>query len=140
MSNLFKTFKADENLEKSGVVLQYGTNSKNQPIEFRIARAGGSNVRYTKVLEHKAKPYRRMMQQDSLDRKISDRIMREVYAETVILSWSGVEDENDNDIPFNQENVIKVLTDLPDLFTDIQEQANKLALFRAADLSEDAKN
>jgi len=66
--------------------------------------------------------------------------MAEVYAETVLLGWTGVADENGTPLPFTKENCVKLLTDLPDLFRDIQEQAQRVANFRAADLEADAKN
>ncbi len=140
MSGLYNHFKADENIEKTGIVVQYGENSKGKPMEVRIARAGGSNVRYSKVLEHKIKPYRRQLQNETLDSNIQDRILREVYAETVILGWENMEDKENNDLSFSRENVLFLLADLPDWFKDVQEQANKFALFRLEDLKEDAKN
>jgi hypothetical protein len=138
--SLYKSFKADSTLEKTGVALLYGTNSKGASIEITIARAGGANKQYSKTLEHKTKPYRRMIQAGTMDQKVGEQIMREVYAETVILGWKNVEDEDGNELEFTKENVVKVLNDLPDLFRDIQEQANSLAVFRQESLDEEAKN
>lgn len=138
--SLYKTFKTDENIERTGVVLEYGLNSKGQPIQIRIARAGGNNARYNKTLEVKTKPYRRQIQNETLDDVIGRRVFREVYAEAVILGWDGVEDAEGNPMPFTKDNCIKLLTDLPDLFDDIREQAQKAALFRAEILENDAGN
>lgn len=143
MSTLFKTFKADATLEKSGILLQYGTaqrDGKEVPVTIRIARAGGANTMFDKVLEAKTKPYKRMIQTDSLDKKVSERIMREVYAQTVVLDWENVQDEDGEFLEFTHENVIAMFEALPDLFTDVVTQANKQALFRADIIEADAKN
>lgn len=140
MSSLYAQFKTDKSIENDGVILEYGFNSKKKPIEIRIARAGGANVRYSKLLESKIKPYRRQIQNDTLDNDVADKITKEVYAQAVVLGWSGVEDENNVEMEFNVANCVKLFTDLPDLWRDIQEQATKVALFRAEVLEADAKN
>jgi len=142
-SPLFETFDTDRNLEKTGIVLQYGTTTrdgKEVPIEFTIARAGGSNTRFDKVFEVKTKPYKRMIQADSLPPEIGKRIMRETFAETVILGWNNVQDQDGEFIEFTKKNCESYMEMLPDLFTDIQVQANKQSLFRVMALEEDAKN
>lgn len=140
MSSLYAQFKTDKSVEKEGVILEYGFNSKKKPIEIRIARAGGANVQYSKLLEAKIKPYRRQIQNDTLDNEVADKLTKEVYAQAVVLGWSGVEDENNIDMEFSVANCVKLFTDLPDLWRDIQEQATKAALFRAEVLESDSKN
>lgn len=138
--SLYKQFKTDSKLEKEGILLQYGTNSKGKDILIRVARAGASNDAYVKRMEAKVKPHRRLIQNETIERAVLIGIIREVFAETVVLGWEGVEDENGNELPFTKENCIKLFTDLPDLFEDVQEQAQKAALFRADIREADAKN
>ncbi len=138
--SLYKNFKTDGNVEKLGVVLEYGNNSKGKPMSIRIARAGGNNTKFSKTVEFKTRPYRRQLQNETLEQEVSDRILREVYAEAVILGWDNVEDEAGKEMAFTKENVIKLLTDLPELFKDIQEQSQKTALFRAELLENDSGN
>ena len=133
--NLYKTYKTTDSMEKDGIDLQYGPDCK-----IRIARAGGSNQRFGKLLGDKLKPYRRQIDNGTMDDAIAAKIMAEVYADCVILGWQGVEDFEGIAIPFCKENVVKLLTDLPELFRDIQEQAGKVSNFRAAEREEDAKN
>lgn len=138
--SLYKQFKTDKNVEKEGIVLNYGKNSKGADIEIRIARAGGANVQYAKLLEAKTKPYRRQIQNETLDNDVAEKITKEVYAKAVVLGWTGVEDENGKELEFSFENCMKLFDDLPDLWTDIQQQSTKAALFRADILEQDAKN
>lgn len=138
--SLYKQFKTDKNVEKEGIVLNYGKNSKGKDIEIRIARAGGANVQYAKLLEAKTKPYRRQIQNETLDNEVAEKITKEVYAKAVVMGWTGVEDENGKPLEFSSENCIKLFDDLPDLWMDIQQQSTKAALFRADILEQDAKN
>jgi hypothetical protein len=75
-----------------------------------------------------------------MDEDTAARLMREVYADTVILGWEGVTGRDKAPLAFTRENVLQVLTDLPDLFADIQEMSNKVALFREEIREDDAKN
>ncbi len=147
--SMYSQFHTDASMERNGIELDYG--------EFivTIARAGGSNNKFTKVLENKTKPYRRAIQTESMDRARGEAVLVEVYAEAVILDWkvrvgedlgqktkykTGIEAEDGSVLPYTTKNVVETLTALPDLFLDIQEQAGKVALFRK-DLQEvDSKN
>jgi len=138
--SLYKQFKTDNTLEKDGILLEYGENSKGKPICIRVARAGGSNNAYAKRMEARVKPYRRQIQNETMESALVERIVKEVYAETVVLGWENVEDENGNDMEFSVENCLKLFDDLPDLFRDIQEQSQRAALFRQEVREADAKN
>lgn len=138
--NLYKVFKTDKVLEQQGILVEYGTNSKEQPITFRVARAGGANASYNRQIEVKLKPYRKQIQTDSLERSILDRVVKDAFVEYVVLGWDGVEDEAGNPLPYSKENASKLFTDLPDLYADIQEQSLKWVLFRQDVNEGDAKN
>ena len=138
-------FKTDETLEtKVGVTLDYG--------DFRICitRAGGSNKKFTKVMQAKMKPYRRQLATGNMDEEVAKRLMREAYAEAIIIGFDvkvgdkkyeeGVPREDGTIAPYNKEEVIRIFTDLPDLFLDVQAQADSIALFREEEIEEDAKN
>ena len=138
--SLYSQFKTDEDLERKGVLLEYGLTEDGKPIRIRVARAGGSNRQYDKRMEAEVKPYRRMIQNETIEAAVVTRILRKVYAETVVLGWENVQDETGKDMPFNVDNCIKLFEDLPDLFRDLQEQAQKAALFRQEVREADAKN
>lgn len=131
----YAMFQTDAKLEKDGIILDYGD------FKLRIARAGGANRRYERLLEQRTKPIRRALQTDApgLKRRV-EPILREVFAETVVLGWEGVVDRDGNELPFTKENCIKLFEDLPDLFADVQEQATKMSNFRSEALEDEAKN
>lgn len=141
--SLYSAFKTDENIERLGIVLDYGS------FRIRVARAGGSNKRFARVFEQKLKPVRQALKADQLQEEIGDRILAEVYADAVILDWEtlidgefkkGIEAEDGSLLPFNVKNVQETLQNLPELFTDIREQTTKFSNFRALDKEADAAN
>lgn len=144
--SLYKQFATDKNLEKTGIELEYPNEDGLPSTVIRIARAGGANERYSKVLEAKCKPYRRQIQTETITPEKMEQIMREVYAETVVLGWQNVDipaTENGPampNAPFSHENCVRVFKDLPELFVDIQNQASKAALFKRENLEAAAGN
>lgn len=138
--SLYKSSQTDPEKEKNGVQLEYGLNSKKEPIRFLVAREGGRNVQYQKVAEHIFKPYRRQIQHNQIDPEVLEDLLAQVYAKAVVKGWSGVEDENDNELPFNEANVKKLLTDLPVVFDAIKEVARDYNQFLLESLDAEAKN
>ena len=131
--SLYKQFETDQDLEQKGIIIDYG--------EFRVtvARAGGSNKRFAKLLEARTKPFKRAIQAETMDPDMAIDILRRVYAEAVILNWetkvkkkfvSGIEAKGGGGLlPFNADNVDLTLKNLPDVFIDLQSQAGKSSLF-----------
>lgn len=138
--SLYSQFKTDKSVEQEGVVLEYGKTDDGKIISIRIARAGGANLRYTKLLEVAIKPYRRQLQNETLDNNVAESITQLVYAQSIVLGWENVEDAEGKPMEFTVDNCIKLFKDLPDLWSDIQSQANRAALFRQDILEADAKN
>lgn len=154
MAGPYELFKTNDELENQGVSLNYGS------FKIVIARAGGSNKKYTKIFEAKIRPYRRAIQAGTLDDATDKRVMAEVYADAVVLGWAKIDREKQpdgnyvdkvtngvipgpdgQDMPFTKANVIKLFTDLPDLFSDVIQQANSVSLFKDEEEAEtDAKN
>lgn len=138
--SLFKQFKTNPKLEVSGVWVNFGETEDGRVINMRLARAGGANKDYDKAVEVHTKGIRKQLANDLIDNDQLVRIMRRVYAETVVLAWENVEDEEGKPIPFSKENCLKLFEDLPDLFLDVQEQARKMAIYRQANLDIAAGN
>lgn len=134
MASPYAKFKTDSEMETSGIWLDYGD------FKIRIARAGGANVRYEQALAKHVQKNKLAVKTESLSTNDIRKILIEVFADTVILGWEGLTDENEQLMPFSRENAIKVLTDLPELFADIQEQSSKIVLFQRKTLEEAAKN
>lgn len=129
MSGLYQAFETNKDLESSGIELDYGKNSKGEPIRIKIARAGGANKRFAKVLDRLLRPYKRQLANDQLSDDVAKEVMIQAYADSVVLGWEGVEDREGNPMEFSRDNVVRLFNDLPELFLDVQQQSQKSALF-----------
>jgi hypothetical protein len=141
-SILHKSFKTNKNLEIEGITLEYHDQDEPDipPVRIRIARAGGANVAYDKALDKRTRSIRRHLAANAVSMQEIRRITMDVYAETVLLGWENVTDEAGDPIPFSPDNARKLFKDLPDLFDDIQQQAQQAELFRSVQIEADAKN
>jgi len=133
--SLYKQFKTDESFETRGVTLDYGDG-----VRIRIARAGGANKKYLRATEKLSRQYRNQIRMGTFSGETANKVMQEVFVETVILGWDGVADAAGNPLPFTKENCLKLFRDLPALWEDIQEQATSVAIFREAELEDAAGN
>lgn len=125
MKTLYKLFKTKDEYEQSGVWLDFGSD-----IRIKIARAGGKNIKFISKYNKLMRKYGRAIDNDNMSEEESQQALAELFADTVILDWSNVTDENGIPLEFNRMNVIKILKDLPDLFAIIRTEANKLANFK----------
>lgn len=140
---MYDIFETDEDLESSGIWIDYGD------FRVKIASASQGNKKYVKYAEKALKPVRKAMQAGALSNERSIAIMSDIYAKTIVLDWEtmkdgkmvkGIEQRDGSIAPVNYETIRQVFLDLPNLFIDIQEQANSIANFRKAELEEEAKN
>lgn len=140
--DIYKMFAADPGREQEGIVLNY-----SDVFWLRVGRAGGSNERYKRILTEKTKPYRRAIQTETITPDTATRLMREAAAEGLVLAWGSAKygdgkmpDVDGSPMDFTVENVVKFFTNLPDIFTDVQEQTGKMGLFLQTVTEDDAKN
>lgn len=139
--SLYEVYETDPNLEKDGVHLEVGLSKAGKVVTIKLRRAGGANQRFAKVFEQKSKPFRRLMDiPGALDPAVQERVMREVYAESVVAGWENVEDKAGNEMPFTRDNVIKLFTDLPDLFRRVVKESQEMDLYRAEVRAEESGN
>ncbi len=134
-SSFYEMFATDSALEKNGIALDYGEAGT-----IVIARAGGSNTKFQTRFQALMRPYRMQMQNGTMDDDVANRLMAEAFAETVVLGWSGVKGSDGEELEFTQDNVKKLLTDLPELFADIRTQATSFTNFVVESREEDAKS
>lgn len=135
MSGTFETFKTDVERERNGIWVDYGTAG-----EFLIARAGGANKAYEKALSRITRPHRRAIDTEAIENDQAFDLMKQAFAEAVVLDWKRVTDDKGESLEYNKQNCLWLLRQLDDLFHALREDAHKSALFRAALREEAAKN
>lgn len=140
-TTIYDLFKTEADLEQHGIDYQLTKN-----IKFRLARAGGANSKFTRAIDVKTRGLRKQIQaisdgkhdQDTLD--LLEELTQEAFAETVILGWEGVTNEEGEHLDFTKDNAMKLFKDMPDLWSEIRDTAMKMANFQAEALEEDAGN
>lgn len=149
---LAKDYKTDAAKEADGVEVKLSVNDDGTVPTFTLSRMSKSNKRYTKAFELATRPYRRQIELKTLNEKTAEDMLRKVFAETVLLGWSHVQNEMVNgellfpempvncDIPFNASNALSLFDKLPELYDELSSQASDVSLFRAAAVEDEAKN
>ena len=136
--SLYNLFEMDQTQETGGFRLTIEDGDVS--ISFLIARAGGSNKKFSSRMQNLMRPHQHAASTGKLDEKIAQDILLVVMAETLILGWENVADRDGEPKEFNRENCIQLLKDLPELRDMIWAEANKAANFIAVDREESAKN
>ncbi len=131
--SLYEIFQTDPKLEKDGIELAYG------PAVFVIARAGGANEKFKRCMERKLRPYRSQINMNTMDDDVANRLLAEAYAESVILGWEGVTDREGITIEFTQEACVQLMVELPDLFSDLQTESQRVSNYNMEIRKVDAK-
>lgn len=125
-SNLDSYFKTDEEAEKkSGVDFAYG------PAKFRCLRFGGLNSQNFKAAMAKEyKPFAKQIELNALPEEKDREIAVKVFVKTSLIGWSGVE-MNGEKVEFSEENAVKLLLSLPELFASLAVQASDFKNYQA---------
>lgn len=135
--SLYDAYKTDSKCESEGV--WYITNLAPEA-EFRIARAGGNNVAFQMAADKYATKYKKLLDLNRLPVDTALKAVIDLYAESIILDWRGVKDEDGLELACTFENKVKIMTDLPDLFKEIQDVAGDMEAYRAYLDDQDSKN
>lgn len=142
---LYSLFATDKKAEEEGRWIDY----LDADTRVRVTRAGGKNKKFQRVLEALTKPHKRAIQADMMSNEKMREITMQAFLESVIVDWQtrvdgewvpGIQNKDKEVVPFTKEAAKQVLTDLPDLFDDIVDYAQKSAMFREEGLEADAGN
>lgn len=133
--NIYALFETDSTMEQQGVVVDFGPYGR-----FKVARASGSNIKYAAAFKRLNKPYQKMLKRNTMPEALAKKLLAQVYAESIVLAWEGILGRDNQPIPFTKENVVKVLLDLPDLFTQIIAESQNAESYRREYVEDAAKN
>lgn len=133
--NIYALFETDSTMEQQGVVVDFGPYGR-----FKVARASGSNIKYAAAFKRLNKPYQKMLKRNTMPEALAKKLLAQVYAESIVLAWEDILGRDNQPIPFTKENVVKVLLDLPDLFTQIIAESQNAESYRREYVEDAAKN
>lgn len=138
--NLYSMYATNKDLEVNGVRISLGAEGDVNAPAFILARMGGRNRAYQAALMGKMKPYKRQLDAGTLSDEIKEAVLLEVFVTKILKGWENVKDSNGNTIEFTAENAKTLFTDLPDLYADLLDFAQKAETFRVEELDDLAKN
>ncbi len=142
--SLYDRFKTNPENEENGVWVAY----EGGDVRIKIARAGGANKKYTTASARMQAKGLTIEEQQSLvaGSSLSDEIHEKIgkidiraFAQTIIKDWENVVDEDGKEMEFSEENAFKLLSDLPELYTDIRIKAFNLKFFNQKTVADSAE-
>lgn len=148
--SLTKHYKLDTKKETEGVEIKLSPNDDKTIPTFIVARAGGrTNKRYQKALERNSRPVAAQLRTKTLGNEAADGLLMSSFIEGALIGWQNIllsdvtgeigQDPNSK-AEFTPENATMLFARLPELYSDLQLQANDVALFREDDLEQASKN
>lgn len=115
----------------------------NKKISIKMARAGGANLSFTKAMEQKTREHRKRggaLEGDEMDIELVTEIMKEAFAECIILDWKGITNKEGKKVAFSVAAAKKMIADLPDLYSELRDAAGAASNFRIAGIKADVGN
>lgn len=108
---------------------------------LKIARLG--NPRYSAKMRKLGRDLPRLAKRAVLEDKTLDQIeehTRHAYAETILLDWSGLCDDDGIEIKYTPQKSYEFLTEFNNLYLDVQEMAGDAEVFRETQTEGAEKN
>lgn len=112
--SIYKKYSTDKTKDQEGVFIPVGGGAS-----FKLTRMGPTNIRYGNKFKALSKPYERLAKNDELSPEKALEIQVKAFCGTVLVDWKDVTDKDGNPLEFSEENAVKVLTDLPDLYLEL---------------------
>ena len=126
---LERAFGSDKTSEKNGVWVDYGPD-----LGIKVRRAGRMNKDYVRAFEKATRTFRKRERLGiETPPEQADKILRQVFAETIVIDWKGIDD------PCTPENIVRYFEEYPDLFDDIRVVASGREIF-TSDIKGDSGN
>jgi hypothetical protein len=135
MMSVYDMMGTNADLETQGIDYNMGKGGI-----FVLARSGGANVRYGKVVEHKFRPHRRQIQNGTIDNDLARNLLLEAFCEAVLLGWREVTGPDGKALKWSVDAAKKLMTDLPELYSELSEVAGDYTNYQGAIVEDDAKN
>lgn len=131
--NLYKQFKTSDQAEEQGVWVPLSATAR-----IKVART--QNPRHSACLKRLTTPYLKPgMRTSDLAEEVFTEIARRASAETLLVGWEGMLDQNDQPMPYSVEAAYDVLG-MKDFYALVYQAASSFENFREARLAELEKN
>ena len=116
----------------------------NKKISVKLARAGGANLSFTTAMEALTREHRKRggaLEGEKVDVELVTDIMRQAFADTIILDWKGFTDKRTGKaVAYTPKVAYEMMVSLPDLFIELRDAAGAAANYRIEDIQDDVGN
>lgn len=124
-TNLDHLFKTNKESEQSGIWFTISDETG-----FLVKRFGGFNSsEIKKAMAVKYKPYANQIKMGSLDPEKEKQIMVELFVDSCMVDWKGVEIDG-VDTPFDKKIAVEFFLDMPDLLETLVAYASDFSNFK----------
>jgi hypothetical protein len=96
----------------------------------RVLVARWGNLAFREMMRKKTRRYIKQIEHRALSEEISEGILVEVMANTILLGWEGIYDKG-QPLPYTVANAVRVLTELKDFRDLVASLAESADLFKA---------
>ena len=135
---LRRSFGTSKDAEKRGVWVKPPLD-EDIDCAFLLARMSRVNrnwaTKVTKVYRQK----RRKLDAGALTDEETLEATKRIFCETVLLDWRGINNKEGTPIPYSVEAAIQIMTELPDLYDYLQEEAQSLLTYQTEDVDATGK-
>lgn len=129
--DIFKTFATDTTKETEGIWVDIGD------AQFLVARAG--NQKYAKKLSKLFERNQKLLERkDAAADKLSEKLMVEVLAETILLDWKNVQYEG-KDLAYSRESA-EMLLNIKDFRKQIMQLSDDFNAYKMVQEDDQEKN
>lgn len=143
--SLKKIFGVDKAKEQGGIWVDVCDNDDGSQCRIKVARMSMSNKKFAKETAKRNKKYRGRLDAIPIERQLRENI--ELFVDTTMLGWENVIDYRQTiksgdplpKLPYNRENAVWLLNDLPSLFDLLTTEAAEISNFQSENEIE-AKN
>lgn len=154
-ANPYASFTTSESFETQGIWIE------EPAFRVKVARAGGKNKAYEKIIDKLFRKHRRSIKMGNISEDVAGPLLAEAFVQTVIKGWEvntgevdtktnetiwkpGIHDPETGEVVSVTPDAIKATLLHPkfgkDLFGYLREQANNSALFLEDVAEVDTKN
>lgn len=133
--DILEKFGTDKDLESGdGVELDFGGGAI-----VRIRRAGGSNREYQAAMRKGLSAHQDAIDNDTLDPDVLRRVYARVYADTIVVDWSGIEVRG-KPLRFTPDVAADIFFEVPEFFGAIRAKAESFHTFKLSLLEKEVGN
>lgn len=132
--DLTEIFATDSESEEEGIWVDV-----TDEIAFKIRAIGAKAV--VERREELMRPFQGIIKAGGkVPEAKNEEIGRKVLASAVIADWKGVKDEEGNELPCNEDNAYRLITELPRLANFVIQTSTDQESYRQSTREDDAKN